>query len=73
MFLEYIKLLGTGTQPEFSFDYMLPAALILLCVVAVVFIGYTSLNVPAGDPALPGEQGPLDIVAPGYSRNGQVD
>ena len=40
MFLEYIKLLGTGAQPEFSFDYMLPIALILLSAVAIVFIGY---------------------------------
>jgi len=40
MFLEYIKLLGTGAQPEFSFDYFFPMALILLTVVAIVFIGY---------------------------------
>jgi len=40
MFLEYIKLSRIGAQPEFSFDYMLPIALILLSVVAVVFIGY---------------------------------
>jgi hypothetical protein len=40
MFLEYIKLLGTGAQPEFSFDYLFPMALILLTVVAIVFIGY---------------------------------
>jgi hypothetical protein len=40
MFLEYIKLSRIGAQPEFSFDYMLPIALILLSVVAIVFIGY---------------------------------
>ena len=40
MFLEYIKLSKIGAQPEFSFDYMLPIALILLSVVAIVFIGY---------------------------------
>jgi len=40
MFLEYIKLSRIGAQPEFSFDYMLPIALILLPVVAIVFIGY---------------------------------
>ena len=40
MFLEYIKLSRIGVQPEFSFDYMLPIALILLSVIAVVFIGY---------------------------------
>ena len=40
MFLEYIRLLRAGIQPEFSFDYMLPIALILLSVVAIVFIGY---------------------------------
>jgi len=40
MFLEYIKLLNIGAQPEFSFDYMFPIALILLSVTAVVFIGY---------------------------------
>ena len=40
MFLEYIKLLGTGAQPEFSFDYFFPMALILLTVVAIIFIGY---------------------------------
>ena len=40
MFLEYVKLLRIGTRPEFSFDYMLPIALILLSVTAVIFIGY---------------------------------
>ena len=40
MFFEYIKLLGTGAQPEFSSDYILPMALILLSVVGIVFIGY---------------------------------
>jgi hypothetical protein len=40
LFLEYIKLSRIGAQPEFSFNYMLPIALILLSVVAVVFIGY---------------------------------
>ena len=40
MFVEYIKLLGTGAQPEFSSDYILPMALILLSVVGIVFIGY---------------------------------
>ena len=40
MFLEYVRLLGTGSQPEFSFDYIFPIALILLSVTAVVFIGY---------------------------------
>ena len=40
MFVEYIRLLRSGIQPEFSFDYMLPIALILLSVVAIVFIGY---------------------------------
>jgi energy-converting hydrogenase Eha subunit A len=40
MFLEYIRLLRIGAQPEFSFDYIFPTALILLSVTAVVFIGY---------------------------------
>jgi hypothetical protein len=40
MFLEYINLLRIGEQPEFSFDYMFPIALILLSVVGIVFIGY---------------------------------
>jgi len=40
MFFEYIKLLGTGAQPEFSADYIFPMAFILLSVVGVVFIGY---------------------------------
>ena len=40
MFFEYVKLLSIGGQPEFSFDYILPIALILLAVVAIVFIGY---------------------------------
>jgi len=40
MFLEYINLLRIGAQPEFSFDYIFPIALILLSVTAVVFIGY---------------------------------
>ena len=40
MFLEYIKLIGTGSQPEFSSDYIFPMAFILLIVVAIVFIGY---------------------------------
>jgi hypothetical protein len=40
MFLEYIKLSKIGAQPEFSFDYILPIALILLSVAAIVFIGY---------------------------------
>jgi len=40
MFLEYIRLLRIGAQPEFSFDYIFPIALILLSVTAVVFIGY---------------------------------
>jgi len=40
MFVEYINLLRIGAQPEFSFDYIFPIALILLSVVAIVFIGY---------------------------------
>jgi hypothetical protein len=40
MFLEYIRLSKIGVQPEFSFDYMLPIALILLSVIAIIFIGY---------------------------------
>jgi hypothetical protein len=40
MFVEYIKLIGTGAQPEFSSDYIFPMAFILLIVVAIVFIGY---------------------------------
>jgi hypothetical protein len=40
MFLEYIRLLSIGAQPEFSFDYVFPIALILLSVTAVIFIGY---------------------------------
>jgi hypothetical protein len=40
MFWEYIRLLKIGAQPEFSFDYVFPIALILLSVTAVVFIGY---------------------------------
>jgi lipopolysaccharide export LptBFGC system permease protein LptF len=40
MFLEYIKLLSIGAQPEFFSEYIFPLALILLSVVAIVFIGY---------------------------------
>jgi hypothetical protein len=40
MFVEYLRLLGTGAQPEFSSDYIFPMALILLSVIAIVFIGY---------------------------------
>jgi hypothetical protein len=40
MFLEYLKLLSIGGQPESSFDYIFPIALILLAVVTIVFIGY---------------------------------
>lgn len=40
MFLEYIKLLGSGIQPELSFDYILPISLILMSVILVIFIGY---------------------------------
>ena len=40
MFLEYIKLLSIGAQPESSFDYILPIALILMTVVLIVYIGY---------------------------------
>ncbi len=40
MFLEYINLLRIGAQPEFSFDYIFPIALILLAVVVIIFIGY---------------------------------
>jgi hypothetical protein len=40
MFVEYFRLLSTGAQPDFSFDYIFPTALILLTVVAIVFIGY---------------------------------
>jgi len=40
MFLEYINLLRIGEQPEFSFDYIFPIALLLLSLVAIVFIGY---------------------------------
>ena len=40
MFLEYIRLSKIRAQPEFSFDYILPIAFILLSVAAIVFIGY---------------------------------
>jgi len=40
MFVEYLRLLGTGAQPEFSSDYILPMTFILLSVVVIVFIGY---------------------------------
>ena len=40
MFLEYIKLLRSGIQPEFSFDYILPISLILMSVILIIFIGY---------------------------------
>ena len=40
MFVEYFRLLGTGSQPEFSCDYILPMAIILLAVIAAVYIGY---------------------------------
>ena len=40
MFLEYLKLLSIGGQPEFFFDYIFPIAIILLTVVAIVYIGY---------------------------------
>ena len=40
MFIEYVRLLRAGIQPEFSFDYMLSIALILLAVIIIVYIGY---------------------------------
>ena len=40
MFFEYLRLLGTGTQPEFSSNYIFPMAFILLSVIGIVFIGY---------------------------------
>lgn len=40
MFLEYIKLLRSGIQSEFSFDYILPISLILMFVILIIFIGY---------------------------------
>jgi len=40
LFVEYLRLLGTGAQPEFSSDYIFPIALTLLSVVVIVFIGY---------------------------------
>jgi hypothetical protein len=40
MFLEYFRLLGTGAQPEFSSEYIFPVAIVLLCVILIVFIGY---------------------------------
>ena len=40
MFLEYVRLLRAGIQPDFSFYYMLSIALILLTVVTIVYIGY---------------------------------
>jgi hypothetical protein len=40
MFVEYFRLLSTGAQPDFSFDYIFPTVLILLSVVAIVYIGY---------------------------------
>ena len=40
MFAEYFRLLGTGSQPELSSDYILPMAIILLAVIAAVYIGY---------------------------------
>ena len=40
MFVEYFRLLSTGAQPDFSFEFIFPTALILLSVVAIVYIGY---------------------------------
>jgi len=40
MFIEYINLMRIVEQPEFSFDYIFPIALLLLFVATIVFIGY---------------------------------
>ena len=40
MFLENIRLLRAGIQPESSFNYNLSIVLIFLSVAAIVFIGY---------------------------------
>jgi len=40
MFFEYLRLLGTGAQPEFAANYIFPTAFILLSVIGIVFIGY---------------------------------
>jgi energy-converting hydrogenase Eha subunit A len=40
MFFDYLRLLGTGAQPEFSSNYIFPTAFILLSIIGIVFIGY---------------------------------
>ena len=40
MFLEYVRLLGMGAEPGFSFEFISRIVLVLLTVIAMVFIGY---------------------------------
>jgi len=40
MFLEYVRLLGMGAEPEFSFEFISRIVLVLLTVIAMVFVGY---------------------------------
>lgn len=40
MFVENLRLLGIGEQPEFSSEYIFPMAIILLSAIPVFFIGY---------------------------------
>jgi hypothetical protein len=40
MFLEYVRLLGMGAEPEFSFEFISRIFLVLLSVVAMICIGY---------------------------------
>ena len=40
MFLEYVRLLGMGAKPEFSFEFISRIILLMLSVIAMVLIGY---------------------------------
>ena len=40
MFLEYLRLLGMGADPDFSFEFISRLVLVTLSGLAVIFIGY---------------------------------
>ena len=40
MFFEYMRLLGMGADPDFSFKFISRIVLIMLSGLAVIFIGY---------------------------------
>ena len=40
MFIEYIRLLGLGIEPEFSIEFISRISLALFSLLAVIYIGY---------------------------------